>query len=50
MTNNAPVLPAETTISDSFFLTLSTANHILVCLPLLTAVRAVSSLEIFLSV
>ena len=29
ITNNAPVLPAETIISESFFFTLSIASHIL---------------------
>ena len=34
ITSSAPVLPADTTISASLFLTLSIASHILVSLPL----------------
>ena len=43
-TNKAPVLPADTTISASFFLTLSIANHILVFFPLLAPSSGLSVL------
>ena len=42
ITNKAPVFPAETTMSDCLFLTLSIASHILVCLPLFAALNALS--------
>ena len=45
ITNKAPVFPADITISQSFFLTLSIANHILVSLPLLAASSGLSSLD-----
>src|SRR6056300_449637 len=50
MTNNAPVLPADITISQSFFFTLSIAIHILVSLPRFAASKGLSSLETLFSV
>ena len=50
ITNKAPVLPADKTMSEVLFLTLSIASHILVSLPLFAAVKALSSPIIFLSV
>ena len=50
ITNKAPVLPAEITMSLSFFLTLSIDNHILVSLPLLAASSGLSVLFTTLSV
>src|SRR5210317_189086 len=45
MTSNAPVLPADITISQSLFFTLSIASHILVSLPRFAASKGLSSLE-----
>ena len=42
ITNNAPVFPAEITISALLFFTLSIASHMLVFFPLLAAPRGVS--------
>ena len=50
ITNKAPVFPAETTMSASFFLTLSIASHILVFFPLLAPSKGLSSLFTICSV
>ena len=50
ITSKAPVLPADTTISVSLFLTLSIASHILVFLPLLAPSNGLSVLLTTLSV
>ena len=50
ITNKAPVLPADKTISDDLFFTLSIASHMLVFLPFLAANKGLSSFSIFSSV
>ena len=50
ITNKAPVFPADITMSDSFFFTLSIASHILVSLPLFAASKGLSVLLTMLSV